>query len=59
MHEDTYELGPISVLKSSTQDGAPGRKFLQRAFDAMRRRIVGRDVPAAMIRGVRRIKRIR
>ncbi len=31
-HEDFYELGPISSAKSPTQDGPPGRKYLERPF---------------------------
>ena len=31
-HEARYNLGPISRLKPSTEDGAVGRKFLERPF---------------------------
>lgn len=58
-HEDEYELGPVSSLKSGTQDGPVGRKYLERPFQNMKRRITGRDVPGAIIRGARRVKRIR
>ncbi len=34
-HEDFYELGPISSAKAPTQDGPPGRKFLERPFRNM------------------------
>lgn len=34
-HEDFYNLGPISSVKSPTQDGPPGRKFLERPFRNM------------------------
>ena len=33
MHEDTYNLGPISSLKTSS-DGPIGRKYLSRPFQA-------------------------
>ncbi len=53
-HEDEYELGPISAGKSGTQDGPVGRKYLSRPFENMKRRIVQRDVPRAIIRGEKR-----
>ncbi len=34
-HEDFYELGPISSAKAPTQDGPPGRKYLERPFRNM------------------------
>lgn len=34
-HEDFYNLGPISAQKAPTQDGVPGRKFLERPFTNM------------------------
>lgn len=40
MHEDTYELGPISSAKSPTTDGSPGRKFLERPFRNMAKGII-------------------
>lgn len=34
-HEDFYALGPISSAKSPTEDGSPGRKYLERPFRKM------------------------
>lgn len=34
-HEDFYNLGPISSRKAPTQDGEPGRKYLERPYQAM------------------------
>ncbi len=34
-HEDFYQLGPISSAKAPTQDGPPGRKYLERPFRNM------------------------
>ena len=34
-HEDFYELGPISTRKAPTEDGTPGRKYLERPFNTM------------------------
>lgn len=33
MHEAYYNLGPISSRKAPTQDGPPGRKYLERPFN--------------------------
>ena len=58
-HEDEYNLGPVSSVKSGTQDGPVGRKYLSRPFENMKRRIINRDVPRAILRGAKRVKGIR
>lgn len=50
-HEDHYNLGPISSLKSSP-DGPVGRKYLSRPLEIHRRRYVG-EIGAAVRRGLR------
>ncbi len=58
-HEDFYELGPISSAKSPTQDGSPGRKFLERPFRNMNKPItkaIG-DVPEKVAREIARKNR--
>lgn len=55
-HEDTYELGPISSQKAPTQDGPPGRKYLERPFRNMVgpiQRALG-EIPEDLARRVRR-----
>ncbi|MCP4251066.1 MAG: hypothetical protein GY778_28850 [bacterium] len=53
-HEDFYNAGPITAAKASTQDGPPGRKYLERPFLAMRRRVIRRDFGKAINRATRR-----
>jgi hypothetical protein len=58
-HEDFYNLGPISSAKSPTQDGPPGRKYLERPFRNMNKPIqeaVG-EVPEDVAREVVRKNR--
>jgi len=56
-HEDFYNLGPISSIKPGSDDGAVGRKFLERPFNLHARRYiddVGRAVESALrVGGVR------
>lgn len=46
-HEDFYRPGPITAAKAGTQDGPPGRKYLERPYNNMRAQIpleVGRVI---------------
>lgn len=55
-HEDFYQPGPITGSKAATQDGAPGRKYLQRPYVAMIREILAEAarIPNRVARRVRR-----
>lgn len=58
MHEDFYQLGPLSRRKSGTQDGPVGRKYLERPYTNMRERVQREDFPQAVVRGVRSVLRV-
>lgn len=54
-HEDFYNLGPVSSVKKSP-DGAIGRKYLSRPFEANQRRYtreIGESIDRALRQSVR------
>jgi hypothetical protein len=51
-HEDFYNLGPISSVKPGSEDGAVGRKFLERPFNRHAQRYI-EDVGRAVERVLR------
>lgn len=53
VHEDFYQLGPLSANKAPTEDGPVGRKYLERPFNNIRARLVRKDFPRAILRAIR------
>jgi hypothetical protein len=52
IHEDRYNLGPISSRKPPTEDGPVGRRFLARAFDRNAQRYID-EIGKAAAKAVR------
>ncbi len=55
MHEDFYQLGFASSLKRTTQDGTPGRKYLERPFNRVVDRLLRTEIKDVVRKTFKRV----